>query len=400
MPFLLLAIAYITSIYGNLFKLFILVNIASIFLMIYRININSIIWSNILRPFLILIPFYLYLLISCFYTNDPLFALWYGFVALTLVLTGYAFGILIALLYSLEKIILGFAFVIISFIAMSALNYHNTGDPMIYQIGSENKSIRSLYAGFFVLIAPLLIGLSIIKTGVTKWLLILFFLANIVALNQSRSIAFISIPLCLFLVINCSKKKFAKILIIGLILTIIVLIKTTVTEENKKFPLFDRLFNETSLNLEGIENEINFQALGSVDIERRLVTKVSLDSFFDHPILGIGFTGIWQRIIEVYDLNISAHGYSGLAGELGLLGVIIFLLTVIKIIKKFRKILLKPGLLKYDQWVLNYSLNVSFISVLLFGFFHQVVESYIFGLSIGLLLGSILKTTIGKKFAK
>jgi hypothetical protein len=83
-------------------------------------------------------------------------------------------------------------------------------------------------------------------------------------------------------------------------------------------------------------------------------------------------------------MEVVAHGLVGTLAEIGLVGMGLLTLVLWRVFRRTASLLVSP--LPQDPMLIHFL--VSFGAVLLFGLFHQTIESVFFGLITGVLIGS------------
>lgn len=105
--------------------------------------------------------------------------------------------------------------------------------------------------------------------------------------------------------------------------------------------------------------------------------------FSINPFAGIGYMQLPETINREFGLTISVHGLiPGLVSEIGLLGGALVLLSVLACFHGLWRTASSAGT-STERLVCSH-LVVSFVLLLFFGFFHQLVESPFFYLFAGL----------------
>lgn len=127
--------------------------------------------------------------------------------------------------------------------------------------------------------------------------------------------------------------------------------------------------------------EANVGGADRVDVERRLVTQVSIDSFYLSPIVGTGYMSTSYYVGRLTPYLTAAHGIpSEILGETGLLGAGLFLLLCMLSVRGYRRKLQYCATLD-KPWMRLEILTL--VASLAGGLFHQTNHDFYLYLFLG-----------------
>lgn len=264
-------------------------------------------------------------------------------------------------------------------------------------IDTDKGSFRSVFGAALLVALPPLSGDSLLKRS--KLSFVLLIVTVIVGfMIESRLFTIFSIPAVISSVLICRvkdrKSLFNLIPVLAtLALGLFVILYATGNLEN--ILKYDRLgASHTSFALgDTVFSEANAQHGNYVDIERRLVTQVAIDSFDHSPIFGAGYMSTSYYVGELTHYDTSAHGLlTGLMAETGIVGTLLFVIVCILTTKGYRA-RWRACVPEEKRWICLELLT--FIAALVAGLFHQANHDFYLYLMIGGgLAGRRLKTAL------
>lgn len=319
------------------------------------------------------LPVYLYMILSSSWSVIPEEALRNAVYALISVVPAFIFGTMLKQRYNLENIANGMVLLSFLLFFQALYNYYQFSHFMII----DKAIMRTVVASMVIPFTPVLLGMFLVKRNMiylSGFIVLVFLLFS----SESRSSVLITIPAIFFVLYMYSRMLAVKSVIVfgGIFLAVIVFF-------NIKIP--DR-FVKTNVEISGsVIDELNSKTLPHPDIARRLITYTSLQLFKDNPILGSGYSSVWQTNLKKYGQNFSAHGLiPGTLSEIGVLGMSLFLLMIYRVIYIFRKLIQNDD--KSNTFIVK-SYFIGFVSLCGFGLFHQLLETVYFALIVGIFLG-------------
>ncbi len=319
------------------------------------------------------LPVYLYLILSSSWSVIPDEAFRNAIYTLISVLPAFIFGFVLKQRYSLESIASGVVLFVMLVLLQAIYNYYHYSHFMII----DKAIMRTVVASIVILFTPIVLGSFLIKKNIiylSGFVVLLFLLFT----SESRSSVLIAIPAVFFVLYLYNRMLAIKsVLVFGCIFLAAVFIF------NLKLP---ERFIHTNVNVSAsVIDELTKPASEHADIARRLITYVSLQLFKEKPVLGAGYSSVWQTNLKKYGQNFSAHGLvPGTLSEIGILGMSLFLLIIFRVIYIFRKLIQNN---KKSSIFLIKSFFIGFVSLCGFGLFHQLLETVYFALIVGIFMG-------------
>ncbi|MFT6045710.1 MAG: hypothetical protein ACI9WC_001411 [Arenicella sp.] len=327
-----------------------------------------------------ILPIYLFAIISSMWAADPITSFRDALYVLITIIPAFIFGLMLKERCTLENIARGIALFVLLCFLQAMYNWYLRGDMML----TSGTSMRSMVGGLVVFSTPLLLGVYLTRRS---WIMFLglsvaiFFLFSI----ESRSALVLTLPAILLIIYLYKPIFLVPILMICVPLVVIAFSLTDLGAG------INERFSSENFSVDVSENVLDELALPvheRVDFERRLTMFTSWESLMSHPILGIGYSGILQLNLERYDVNVSAHGvFPGTAAEIGMVGMCLLVLFIYRVHHRYIR---SPHLLQGSESRLFCRfLFVSFVFILLFGLFHQLIETYYFGMIAGFIVGGV-----------
>ncbi len=322
---------------------------------------------------LFFLPVYLYLILSSSWSVIPDEAFRNAIYTLISVLPAFIFGFVLKRRYSLESIASGFVLFVMLVLLQAIYNYYHYSHFMII----DKAIMRTVVASIVILFSPIVLGMFLIKKNIiylSGFIVLLFLLLS----SESRSSVLITIP-AVFIVLYLYNRMLA----IKSVLVFSGIFLAAVFIFNLKLP---ERFIHTNVNVSAsVIDDLTNSTSERADIARRLITYVSLQLFKEKPVLGAGYSSVWQTNLKKYGQNFSAHGLvPGTLSEIGILGMSLFLLIIFRVIYIFRKLIQNNN--KSSIFLIK-SFFIGFVSLCGFGLFHQLLETVYFALIVGIFMG-------------
>lgn len=322
---------------------------------------------------LFFLPVYLYLILSSSWSVIPDEAFRNAIYTLISVLPAFIFGFVLKRRYSLESIASGVVLFVMLVLLQAIYNYYHYSHFMII----DKAIMRTVVASIVILFSPIVLGMFLIKKNIiylSGFIVLLFLLLS----SESRSSVLITIP-AVFIVLYLYNRMLA----IKSVLVFSGIFLAAVFIFNLKLP---ERFIHTNVNVSAsVIDDLTNSTSEHADIARRLITYVSLQLFKEKPVLGAGYSSVWQTNLKKYGQNFSAHGLvPGTLSEIGILGMSLFLLIIFRVIYIFRKLIQNNN--KSSIFLIK-SFFIGFISLCGFGLFHQLLETVYFALIVGIFMG-------------
>lgn len=322
---------------------------------------------------LFFLPVYLYLILSSSWSVIPDEAFRNAIYTLISVLPAFIFGFVLKRRYSLESIASGVVLFVMLVLLQAIYNYYHYSHFMII----DKAIMRTVVASIVILFSPIVLGMFLIKKNIiylSGFIVLLFLLLS----SESRSSVLITIP-AVFIVLYLYNRMLA----LKSVLVFSGIFLAAVFIFNLKLP---ERFIHTNVNVSAsVIDDLTKSASEHADIARRLITYVSLQLFKEKPVLGAGYSSVWQTNLKKYGQNFSAHGLvPGTLSEIGILGMSLFLLIIFRVIYIFRKLIQNNN--KSSIFLIK-SFFIGFISLCGFGLFHQLLETVYFALIVGIFMG-------------
>ena len=322
---------------------------------------------------LFFLPVYLYLILSSSWSVIPDEAFRNAIYTLISVLPAFIFGFVLKRRYSLESIASGVVLFVMLVLLQAIYNYYHYSHFMII----DKAIMRTVVASIVILFSPIVLGMFLIKKNIiylSGFIVLLFLLLS----SESRSSVLITIP-AVFIVLYLYNRMLA----IKSVLVFSGIFLAAIFIFNLKLP---ERFIHTNVNVSAsVIDDLTNSTSEHADIARRLITYVSLQLFKEKPVLGAGYSSVWQTNLKKYGQNFSAHGLvPGTLSEIGILGMSLFLLIIFRVIYIFRKLIQNNN--KSSIFLIK-SFFIGFISLCGFGLFHQLLETVYFALIVGIFMG-------------
>ncbi len=270
-----------------------------------------------------------------------------------------------------------FSFVtIIGLFAAAALTFGLHGE-----IGPDTSaSVRTQLGLMLSTVFPIAAVEALRVQSIKYWLVVLGTIGLIVVL-QSRA-AYICIPLGLLGAALVAWPSRSKVLLVSLGATLALPIlfflgSLAFYYTDSDSAEFMRIGEQSlSFDLFSVENELQTPSDVRVDFERRLMTVSVLDDITEHPLVGTGYFGTYISTSMKYSIPISGHGLIAVVGELGILGCLALMGLFYHFWLSTRRSLSQPNI--------GGTLRICMICFMVFGIFHQIIESPFFYLMYGL----------------
>lgn len=325
-----------------------------------------------------LVLIYVYTGISTSWTQDTNAAFNEFKLTLLAMTPALIFGYFIGSRFNVMEIAYAVGVMLMAYLLQAAFNKITGGDAML--IG--DLSIRSLLGGITCFATPLLMTAFLQRPRFFAGLQCLFSVL-LVLIIQSRSSILIVIPVALYVLFKFNRRALKAVLLFG-ITGVFVMSGVSMGQITSRFSA-----ESTSLDISDVVlEEASKPVEERVDFDRRLAAFVSTGLFAESPLLGAGYSSVFQTNEKEYGLNIASHGYiPGTAGELGLMGltlIIFFFYQLYRLSKRSQSILCTP-----DSLISLTGFWCGLTASVLYGFFHQTFESAFFGTIVGIALGMI-----------
>lgn len=330
-------------------------------------------------------PIYVYAVVSTRWSPEPADALIHAIYMSIAVAPGIAFGAVIARRYRGVDVAHGLGMLLLPFAAAAVIGAFQGTDPT--QVGEG--TFRSLLGSVLCLVSPILAG----AWALTRRRRFIFFLAIVAVFALtigSRSALLLAAPAAFISVLLHDRRTALRLLALWTIpfALVLALLGSSALERFSA--------GSTSLEVgESVLDELQASPDEQTDIDRRLAIFTATRAFVEHPLFGIGYAGLLQLHRADYGKqDLSAHGLvPGSLGELGLLGMSIFAVLVWRVLHRARRALRDPR--TCDPMTIHYMVGLG--TLLLFGLFHQTIESAFFGMTLGLVMGLGWTTATSKR---
>lgn len=252
-------------------------------------------------------------------------------------------------------------------------------------IDIDKGAFRSIFAASLLVALPSLTGDACLKKSKIS-LFILITTVVIGFLIESRVFTLFSLPIVLVSLLTCYAKD--RKILFGVLpalasIAAILFIILYFTGSLNSIVKYDRLGeNHTSFSLgDTVFREANSHNGNYVDIERRLVTQVSIDSFMHSPVVGAGYMSTSYYVGEFTSYNTSSHGLlTGLLAETGIVGTSLFLCICILATRGYLA-RARSCFPEEKRWI--YLELLTFVAALTAGLFHQANHDFYLYLMIG-----------------
>ncbi|AKM29245.1 hypothetical protein AB870_02555 [Pandoraea faecigallinarum] len=386
LAFFLISVGYVLSLYGHLYRLLLICFVLAIVLTgkLYGWRYQDV--AAIRKGVLIVLPLYLYMALSALWTANPRFGVEYAAYAVMSVMPALSLGILLGMQKGLERLPNSFALLILTFLAMAVVNFYQGGDAMLFKDGS----IRTVFAIFLCVSTPMLMANWLTGPRFAKWFSAALLLLALYALRESRSVVLLTIPVVAVMLCVYRRKQFLGYMKFAIPVAILAAVLPILIHGSEPHLDLGRLTSDTSFDVGDVPGEFKLPPEKRIDFARRLTTYTALRNLSHAPVFGAGYTSVWQENIQKYAYSLSAHGYIGNIAEIGIVGMTVFLGIVAYATILFRRRVLGSFARMWagEVPVIETALFFSFAELLVLGFVHQIFESVVFGLLLGLVLGT------------
>lgn len=328
------------------------------------------------KAFLSLLSVYLYMAASTLWSPITLDAVVEVAYALAATMPALLFGYLLGRRFYLHQIASSIKLGLLFFCAQIIVSGTLFGNLMLI----NDFNMRSVLSGFLSWTFPLLLAVYS-SSKKLKDLVFVIICTTVVVISSSRALLLTVLLGTIYWLYKSKLKAFAILIFsISFVLALIFV---------NYFNTFVGRFSSNHTDFDISQNVLNdFQnpTKESVDIHRRLAAYISLEKFTDNPIIGGGYSSVFQTNRDEFNIDLAAHGFiPGTLGELGFIGFVIIGIFIFNMLSHL-KFLFVSAPPYYKTFVRGYS--VSFLCLLAFGLFHQILESPYFTLLAGILLGT------------
>ncbi|AJP58055.1 hypothetical protein UC34_15935 [Pandoraea vervacti] len=392
LAFFLISAGYVLSIYGNLYRLLLICFFIAVLLVFTLSGWQFKDVAAVGKGVLIVLPLYLYMALSALWTSNPRFGVEYAAYAVLSVLPALSLGILLGRHNVLDRLPNGFALLIVTFLAMAVVNFYQGGDAMLYREGS---SIRTVFAILLCVSTPMLMANWLAGPKGAKWFSAILLLVALYAMRESRSVVLLTIPVVAVMLYVYRRQQFLEYMKFAVPIAVLAALLPILIYGSEPRIDLGRLTSGTSFDVEDVPGEFKLPPEQRIDFARRLTTYTALQNLARAPVFGAGYTAVWQENMQKYAYSLSAHGYIGNLAETGIVGMAMFFSIITYAMIVFRRSALGSFSLLWTGKVpvTEAALFLSFVELLLLGFVHQIFESAIFGLLLGLILGVAWRTS-------
>lgn len=245
-------------------------------------------------------------------------------------------------------------------------------------------TIRTTYGTIFLTALPALVYLYSRRKSLLSLFLLVAIGAISLVLGSRTLLLFGPFIFSAAVVVVARERIFAKGMMrqrIGAAILLVPLIAVTAGEVVSS-NAYSRLRNQTSTNIGQTVLREQFDSQHAEDIERRILTFVSINMFLQNPIFGAGYGSTSYYVQRVSRFKTGAHGlFLMLPAETGLIGVSIYSLMILRSLNGFRlKLRSEPdpdG--RYMVWIEL----LTFVAILLVGLSSQIYNDFYFYMFLG-----------------
>lgn len=328
----------------------------------------------------LLFALYAYVLMSSRWAPVPSESLAAGLNAIAAAGIPFVFGFMVAKRVSATAIGTGLAILPWIFLTQIAYNLIGGIDPV--QVGEF--TMRTYLGGLTCFMTPILLGCFLSTRSL--WVLAACVASLALAMSIQSRAATLIVPLSLLMVLRLYNWRSVLLALASMLVIALAIGAATGGEAYERFSGSGTKIDISSSILDELEAPPEEQ----VDLDRRLHGLVALDLLLQHPIFGAGYWSVWHTHMRDFGRDISAHGLiPGTMAEIGIVGLSIFIAFIWAAARV--NLQLSRTDLNVRERLQKNAFLISAGAVVAFGLFHQSIETALFGVSYGLLLGSAVR---------